>query len=348
MKRIRSSPANLDRGTNAAFWVTGIADALAVEQLDVPGLFRDARLDFAALGDPDARFAIDQINLLWELAVARSGNPAIGLTGAVQAKPRHFGIIAYALMSAPDLLGILHRVVRYVGIVSDAAIVTVRKHGDAHRLVLTVTSGSRPAPHQRFAFDLLRFLSFCRWVTDTELKPVAVELSHPGGQSAPAFAAAFGCMPRFGAAENALVFSAADATRPLPTADDRLSVVHDRIATEHLHGLSGPLLKTRAARAIIAGRLPDGAPTRGAIARALGTSERTLHRRLAEEGTSFQRLVDETRRELAENYLVRRDLSLAAVAYMLGFKDQGSFFRAAQRWLSMTPTQYRQRTTASG
>jgi len=346
MKRIRSSAPNVDRRTNAAFWVTGIADALAVEQLDVPGLFRDAGLDFAALGDPDARFAIDQVNLLWELALARSGNPAIGLTGAVQAKPRHFGIIAYALMSAPDLLGILHRMVRYVGIVSDAAIVTVRKHGNAHRLVLTVRPGSRPAPHQRFAFDLLRFLSFCRWVTDTELKPAAVELSHPGGQSAPAFAAAFGCMPRFGAAENALVFSAADATRPLPTAHDRLSAVHDRIATEHLQRMSDSLVKTQA-RAMIAGRLPDGAPTRGAVARALGTSERTLHRRLAEEGTSFQRLVDETRRELAENYLVRRDLSLAAVAYMLGFKDQGGFFRAAQRWLSMTPTQYRQRTVAA-
>lgn len=347
MKRIRSSPPHVDRRTNAAFWVTGIADALAVEQLDVPGLFRDAGLDFAALGDPDARFAIDQINLLWELAVARSGNPAIGLTGAVQAKPRHFGIIAYALMSAPDLLGILHRMVRYVGIVSDAAILTVHKHGDAHRLVLTVRPGSRSAPHQRFAFDLLRFLSFCRWVTDAELKPAAVELSHPGGQSAPAFAAAFGCMPRFGAAENALVFAAADATRPLPTSNDRLSAVHDRIATEHLQAVSGSLVKTRA-RAIIAGRLPDGAPTRGAIARALATSERTLHRRLVEEGTSFQQLVDETRRELAEDYLVRRDLSLAAIAYMLGFKDQGGFFRAAQRWLSMTPTEYRRRTAAAG
>jgi len=65
VKRIQSSPPNVDRRTNAAFWVTGIADALAVEQLDVPGLFRDAGLDFAALGDPDARFAIDQVNLLW-------------------------------------------------------------------------------------------------------------------------------------------------------------------------------------------------------------------------------------------------------------------------------------------
>jgi hypothetical protein len=267
VKRIRSSPPNVDRRTNAAFWVTGIADALAVEQLDVPGLFRDAGLDFAALDDPDARFPIDQVNLLWELALARSGNPAIGLTGAVQAKPRHFGIIAYALMSAPDLLGILHRMARYVGIVSDAAIVTVRRHGDAYRLILNVRPGSRPAPHQRFAFDLLRFLSFCRWVTDTELTPAAVELSHPGGQSAAAFAAAFGCMPRFGAAEDALVFAAADATRSLPTANDRLSAVHDRIATEHLQGVSGSLVKTRT-RELIAGHLPDGAPTRGAIARA--------------------------------------------------------------------------------
>jgi AraC-like DNA-binding protein len=250
-------------------------------------------------------------------------------------------------MSAPDLLGILHRMVQYVRIVSDAAMVTVRKRGDAHRLVLTVTPGSRPAPDQRFAFDLLRFLSFCRWMTDSELKPAAVELSHPGGQSAHAFAAAFGCMPRFGAAENALVFSAADAARPLPTADDRLSAVHDRIVTERLQGLSSSLIKTRA-RAMIAGRLPEGVPTRGAIARALGTSERTLHRRLVDEGTSFQRLVDETRRELAENYLARSDLSLAAIAYTLGFGDQGSFFRAAQRWLSMTPTQYRQRTAAVG
>jgi AraC-like DNA-binding protein len=347
VKRAPSSPPNGDPRTNAAFWVTGIADALAVEQLDVPALFRDAGLDFAALGDPDARFAIDKINVLWELALARSGNPAIGLIGAVQAKPRHFGIVAYALMSAPDLLGIFHRIARYIGILSDAAAVSVSKRGNAYRLLLSVKSGSRPAPHQRFAFDLLRFLSFCRWIADTEFTPIAVELSHPGGESAPAFAAAFGCMPRFGAAENALVFSAADATRPLPMSHDRLSAMHDRMAAEQLQRMSGSQIET-SLRAMIARQLPDGAPTRGAIAGALGMSERTLHRRLTEKGTTFQRLLDETRRELAESYLVRRELSLASIAYLLGFKDQGSFFRAAQRWLSMTPRQYRERASTAG
>jgi AraC-like DNA-binding protein len=325
--------------------VTGIANALAAEQLDVPGLFRDTGFDIAMLGDPDARFATEQVSWLWELAVARSGNPAVGLVGAACAKPGHFGVVAYPLMSAPDLLGILHRIVRYIAIVSDAAIVSLHKHGDSYRLALAMNPGSRPVPHQRFAFDLLQFLSFCRWVTGIDLKPVGVELTHPRKSSA-AFESAFGCPPRFGAGENALIFSSTDVNRPLPTAHSRLSAVHDRIATEHLQRVSSSQFTPRA-RAEIVRYLHDGAPTRADIARALAVSERTLHRRLSEEGTSFQRLVEETRRELAEDYLVRQDLSAAEVAYLLGFKDQGSFFRAAQRWFSMTPQKYRLRAASA-
>jgi AraC-like DNA-binding protein len=336
----------LDRRTIAAFWVTGIAHALIAEQLDAPALFSEAGLDFSALKDPDARFESDHVSHLWELAVARSGNPAIGLAGASRAGPGHFGVVAYSLMSAPDLLGTLRRIVRYVGIVSDAATVSVRQHADGHRLVLALSPGRRPVPHQRFAFDLLMFLSFCRWVSGSELTPIGVDLSHPDAGSSLAFEAAFGCRPRFAAAENALVFSHADVTRPLPTANDRLSPVHDRVVTEHLQGSPGTRLKVRV-RTEIARRLSDGAPTRGVLALALAMSERTLHRRLTNEGVSFQRLVDETRRELAEHYLARPDLSLADVGYFLGFKDQGSFFRAAHRWFRMTPRQYRLRATMS-
>ena len=330
----------LERRTIAAFWVTGIANALIAEQLDAPALFSEAGLDFSALKDPDARFESDHVSRLWELAVARSGNPAIGLAGASHAGPGHFGVVAYSLMSAPDLLGALHRIVRYVGVVSDVATISVRPHADGQRLVLDLHPGRRPVPHQRFAFDLLMFLSFCRWVSGGELTPVGVDLTHPGAGSSLAFEAAFGCRPRFAAAENALVFSHVDVTRPLPTANDRLSPVHDRVVTERLQGSPGTRWKTRV-RTEIARRLPDGLPTRSVLALALAMSERTLHRRLTEEGSSFQRVVDETRRELAEHYLARPDLSLADVGYLLGFKDQGSFFRAAHRWFRMTPRQYR-------
>lgn len=342
------SLSNFDGRTNAAFWVTGIAQALLAEQLDAATLFLEAGLDLAALQDPDARVESDRVSHLWDLAATRSGNPAVGLAGASRAAPGHFGVVAYSLMSAPDLLGVLHRIARYAAIVSDVATVSVRPHRDGQRLVLDLKPGNRPIPHQRFAFDLLTFLSFCRWVSGSDLKPVGVDLSHPGAGADHAFEAAFGCAPRFSSPENALVFSRADLSRPLPTANDRLASVHDRIVTEYLNRTPGAQLSVRA-RTEIARRLPDGAPTRSTVALALAMSERTMHRRLTKEGTSFLRLVEDSRRELAENYLARRDLPLADVAYLLGFRDQGSFFRAAQRWFRTTPRQYRlQATTTVG
>jgi AraC-like DNA-binding protein len=92
---------------------------------------------------------------------------------------------------------------------------------------------------------------------------------------------------------------------------------------------------------VILRRLPDGEPRREHVAGDLHLSERTLQRRLEEEATSFVDLLDNTRRELAEQYLSQLHLSLAQAAYLLGFADQSSFFRACKRWFELSPGQYR-------
>ena len=79
-----------------------------------------------------------------------------------------------------------------------------------------------------------------------------------------------------------------------------------------------------------------------AVARRLGLSERTLQRRLGEERLSFQKLVDEARRELAEGLLVQSDYSLAEVAFLSGFSEQSAFNRAFKRWMNQTPAAYRE------
>ena len=94
--------------------------------------------------------------------------------------------------------------------------------------------------------------------------------------------------------------------------------------------------------------LQDGEPRRPKIAAVLGMSERTLQRRLTAEGTSFQLLLDDTRRELARHYLGQRTVSLADIAYLLGFSDQSSFFRAARRWFGSSPRDYRARLLTEG
>jgi AraC-like DNA-binding protein len=329
-----------DQHSCAAFWVKGVAEALKAEGLDVAALFEEAGLDMVALSDPDSRFATEGVSLLWQLAVQRSGNPAVGLANSDVVRPASFDVVAYTMMSSGHLLGVLERVSRYVAIVSDAATLVITEDDEGCRMILELFGGDRPVPRQRFEFDLMIILSFCRWVTNRDLRPLALELRFPPPADLRPYQDAFRCPLRFNSSVNALLFARADVISPLPTAHPLLAEVHERIASEHLQRLDHAQISSRTRAAIIR-CLPDGEPRRTEIARALEMSERTLQRRLEAEGTSFQRLLDDTRRELAQQYLGQTDVSLADATCLLGFGDQSSFFRASKRWFGTSPRHYR-------
>ncbi|MEM6849854.1 MAG: helix-turn-helix transcriptional regulator, partial [Pseudomonadota bacterium] len=98
----------------------------------------------------------------------------------------------------------------------------------------------------------------------------------------------------------------------------------------------GELTKDAIARA-----LSEGPPKMEDIARGLGMSGRSFHRRLADHGLTFQMLAEQTRRELAEGLLRDEQYSLADVAFLTGFSEQSSFTRAFKRWVGHTPASYR-------
>jgi AraC-like DNA-binding protein len=331
---------NGDQHSCAAFWVKGVADALNAEGLDVAALFDDAGLDMTALSDADSRFPTEGVSRLWQLAVTRSGDPAIGLANSNIARPASFDVVAYTMMSSPHLLGVLERVSRYLGIVSDAASIVITEDNEGYRMNLELFGGGEPVPRQRFEFDLITVLSFCRWVTNRDLRPLALELRFPPPADLRPYEDAFKCPLRFKAPVNALLFARADVISPLPTAHPVLAEVHERLASERLQRLDHVQILSRVRGAIIR-CLPDGEPLRTAVAAALEMSERTLQRRLEAEETSFQRLLDDTRRELAQQYLGQTEVSLADATYLLGFGDQSSFFRACKRWFGTSPRRYR-------
>ena len=328
-----------DQHSCAAFWVRGIAEMLKAEGLDVAALFDEAGLETVALSDPDSRFPTEKVSLLWELAVARSGNLTIGLAKSNIVRPASFDVVAYTMMSSPHLLGILESLNRYVGIVSDAASIVISKDDEGFRMILELFGGGRPVPRQRFEFDLMTILSFCRWVTNRDLRPLALELRFPPPADLRPYQDAFQCPLRFNAAANALLFARADVLAPLPTAHPLLAEVHQRFATERLQRLDHLQTSSRGRAAIIR-RLPAGEPRRTEVAAVLEISERVLQRRLQTEGTSFQRLLDDTRSELAQ-YLGQTVVSLADATYLQGFGDQSSFFRACRRWFGTSPRHYR-------
>ena len=97
---------------------------------------------------------------------------------------------------------------------------------------------------------------------------------------------------------------------------------------------------------MITDTLADGQPSKSQVARRLGMSERTLHRRLADEGESFQTLVTRARQDAAESLLRSGRHSLVDVAFLTGFSDQTAFTRAFKRWTGLTPSEFSDRAIA--
>jgi AraC-like DNA-binding protein len=330
----------MSRRTTSAIWVKGIAEMLAAEGLDVRALFAAAGIDPAALDGPGARLQSEKISRLWELAVERSGNPAIGLAQHHVARPASFEVVGYAMMSCADLCGAFERLIRYLLILSDALTMTMSEEHAGYRMTFLLFGGDRPVPRQRIEFILVTLIAFCRWISGRDVHPLAIELAYPAPADPAPYRAAFRCPVAFDAPRNSVLFARADLTAPLPTSNRLLADLHERFAGEYLKHFDHAQTSFRA-REVIIRRLPDGEPRRDQVAGELCMSERTLRRRLEEEATSFVQLLDSTRRELAEQYLGRLHLPLAQAAYLLGFADQSSFFRACRRWFDLSPAKYR-------
>jgi AraC-like DNA-binding protein len=326
--------------TVSAAWVRGMAEKFESAGLDAASLFAAAGLDLAQLNIPDARFATEKISVLWDLAFERSGNRWIGLDLGTEARAASFDIVAYVMMSCPNLLNGLERFVRYLHIISDATSIVLQPVEQGYELKFDIHGGDHPMPRQRVDFVLLMFLTFCRWVAGREFQPVVVEIALPAPDMLERYTAAFRCPLKFDAPAHRLLFSLQDMTFPLPSSNQALADLHERFAGEYLLRLENNRVSHKA-REIIVRKLPDGEPMRGDIAKELCMSERTLQRRLQEEGTSFHQLVDVTRQELSKQYLTRDKLTLGEAAYLVGFSEQSTFCRAFKRWFQMSPTEYR-------
>jgi AraC-like DNA-binding protein len=324
----------------SAVWVKGIAEMLAAEGLDVGALFAAAGIDPAALDAPGARVPTAKVSLLWELAVKRSGNSMIALAQHDVVRPASFDVVGYAMMSCADLHSAFERLVRYMLILSDVLTMTIQEEHGGYRITFVLLGGDRPVPRQRLEFIFVTVIGFCRWISRREVHPREVEFASAAPADVAPYRAAFRCPVIFDAPRDSLLFDRADLTAPLPTSNAALAELHERFAGEYLRHFDHAQVSYRT-REIIIRRLPDGEPRFDQVAEELHMSERTLRRRLEEEATSFFQLLDDTRRELAEQYLGRLHLSLAQAAYLLGFAEQSSFFRACKRWFEISPGQYR-------
>ena len=188
-------------------------------------------------------------------------------------------------------------------------------------------------------------LSVARHGTGTRLSPLRMEFVQPRPHIK-AIERHFGCPVVCGAPHNAIVFRAADAQRPFVTRNAELLAMLAPQFEEELKRENGDESFVDRVRLAIQQKLTGQRPTIEDIADALHISSRTIQRRLQKEGSSFQRLLEEARHQLARQYLNNSVLELNEAAYLLGYNDANSFVRAFRTWEGVPPARWREEQRA--
>jgi AraC-like DNA-binding protein len=292
--------------------------------------------------DPDARITLATETALWMAAIELTGDPAIGLHAAETLEPGAFDVIEWAIRTAPTVRTALERLARYNRIEHDAAVFTIIDRGHRVRIehAFRITGGEQCRASADFTIASIVIIASA--ISATSIRALHVELVGEAPASTDEHTRIFGVVPTFGAAVNAIELAASDVARPCPAADPALSRVIERHAEAVLARIPDPAATTaERVRARVAAVLVDGEVALADVAKYLKMSERSLQRRLGDEGRRFDELVDDLRHELAQRYLADPAIALGEIAYLLGYSEPSAFHRAFKRWTGTTPTAYR-------
>ncbi len=303
----------------------------------------DVGIEASALDELDRRVPPTQLRTLWGEAAARTGEESFGLRLVELSRPYppdH--VLGYAVMTSATLGDAYRRVVRYVRLVDGSLSVSLDLEGYCAHVRLGVHASEGPGRHGvEYALGML-YEPGRRTMGDAfSIREARFE--HGAPRSVELHERVFGAPVRFDQPRTELVFDARLLATSLGSADPALCAILER----HMMGLIDgvPAVEevfTARVRQAVVSSLRDGTPTAQSIAKGLGCSARTMHRRLAEEGGgAFQELLDDVRREAAVRHLREGRIEISGIAFVLGFSEVSAFYRAFKRWTGRTPVEYR-------
>jgi len=323
-------------------WVLLIAKAIDSYGHDSKELFDQAGLDHAKLRDPLARFPAAAVLKLWPIAVETTQDPGFGLTVASYWHPTTLHALGYSWLASNNLEEAFDCAVRYTRIVNTAAqgVIAVETSADSYRVFFNSVKFNPDPVDASVDAVMAMFLIMCRAAFGSNFKLQRATFQHDEPASLERFDELFQAPILFSQPENALWIDAAIVREPLATANPELVRINDRIVTDYLAQLDHDDLGMRVRSKLIE-HLPGGHISEGDIASSINVSQRSLQRKLKEQGVSFSQLVESTRRELGLQYVRDPQYSFNEIAFLLGFTEPANFSRAFKRWYDKSPSQFR-------
>ncbi|MGF1570588.1 MAG: AraC family transcriptional regulator [Nodosilinea sp.] len=325
--------------------VRDIVQYVGAQGGDCHRLCQAAHIDQTWLNDPDRQVSGDVLKALWREAVQQTGDSDLGLHVGEAFDLAAIGIVGYVLLNCQTYGQALEKLSQYTRLFSQGVAIhhTVADgwvicdceiRGDVKNYLLD-------APRHPIESTLAALVTATQQLTGHPLKLYSLWFQHPQPESYTEHQRIFQTAVQFARPVNRLVFDSNCLSWPVKSANlNLLAIFEDHAAAllslqEQTQGYG-----LKVARALAQG-LPEELPTLDAIARSFSLSTRQLQRELQGENTSYQQLLDNTRRELALRHLQNPATSVHDLAFLLGFSEPSAFHRAFKRWTGQTPRAFR-------
>lgn len=302
-------------------------------------ILRQARLPLDLFQREAAQVTSAEYFRLWLAIESVSGDPHVPLKLAEVMSAETFSPVLFACLCSNNLDGALSRLASYKPLIGPMRL-TITKSETESLVQIEGLPGDLPLPPSLVAMELVFLTHLARLGLRDRVVPASVE-SPVALPDVSAYAQWFGCKPRR-AESIGIAFHRRDAEKPFLTAHPAMWAAFEPSLRLRLSDATAPATMTGSLTGWLNESIASGRTSVQDAARDLCVSTRTLQRRLSEEGTSFQAELLATRKKLANHYLTQTKLSTAEIAFLLGYSEQNSFYRAFHEWSGSSPERARQ------
>jgi AraC-like DNA-binding protein len=328
-----------DSPTTVASYTQAFDSALEAEGVDPAVVFAEVGIMPQVTSDPLRRISNDDVSRLFEASVRATGNPCFGIEVGERMQPGNLHALGFAMLASVSLRDFYNRICNYYRVVSQNADFAQEDVDGASLLVARNMAAS--VCYETEDAWVTMMVRFLRFLYQQPLKLLWIDLIRPepvGG--AQPFLDYFDCPIRFNQKEVRIAIDSAVMERALPGASADLAQHHDQIVMQYLEKMDRKDIVNRV-RGLIIEELASGTLSKQGVAEKMHMSPRNLQLKLAENNTTFQDTLDNTRQKLASGYIEQSHLAITEIAYLLGFSDASNFTRAFRRWHGVSPSEYR-------
>ncbi|WP_165775697.1 helix-turn-helix domain-containing protein [Paramylibacter kogurei] len=285
--------------------------------------------------DSETYFAI------WDAIAAEMDHPELSLTLGRGVSRGPFQPALFAFSASPDIYTGINRLAVFKPLVAPIRL-NFRETKDSFDITFSC-EGALNIPDIYAVTEIIFFLDLMREFTAHHIVPMAVELP-TFNHVTQAYKDYVGA-PITRSNVSRLTLHMDDARRPLISADTAFYNVVEQELQLRLHKANQDQSIGERVRRAVTELLPSGVVSSDQVSARIGMSKRSLQRKLKQDGTNFQTILDETRASLALTYLREQRLSAEETSYLLAYQDPNSFYRAFHDWTGMTPAQARDTVT---